>query len=71
LPRSETTGSGHDMHFVGSVLGRWRGATSHRDPTGEHMSPERLVTRTLDAPMLQPSLGFDHVRFSLLKKPLR
>ena len=38
LPRSEATIStvpsanrGHDMHFVGAVLERWRGATSHRD----------------------------------------
>ena len=38
LPRSEATIStvpsataGHDMHFVGAVLERWRGATSNRD----------------------------------------
>src|SRR6201981_2500739 len=38
LPRSEATIStvpsataGHDMHFVGAVLERWRGATSQRD----------------------------------------
>src|SRR6476660_9007713 len=38
LPRSEATiatspsvAAGHDMHFVGAVLDRWRGATSHRD----------------------------------------
>jgi hypothetical protein len=32
---------------------------------------ERPAARTLDAPMLQPSLGLDSDRFSLLKKPLR
>lgn len=76
LPRSEATIStspsaseGHDMQFVMAVLERWRGATSHRDATSE--APERPVPRTMDAPMLQPSLGLDPDRFSLLKKPLR
>jgi hypothetical protein len=32
---------------------------------------ERPIARPLDAPMLQPSLGLDPDRFSLLKKPLR
>jgi hypothetical protein len=32
---------------------------------------ERPVARMLDAPMLQPSLGLDPDRFTLLKKPLR
>lgn len=78
LPRSEatiattpTTSSGHDTHFVGSVLERWRGATSHRDAMSEHSHAERPTPRTTDAPMLQPSLGLDPDRFSLLKKPLR
>src|SRR3982075_436152 len=38
LPPGEATistvpsvAAGHDMHFVGAVLERWRGATSHRD----------------------------------------
>jgi DNA helicase HerA-like ATPase len=100
LPRSEATirtvpsvSAGHDMHFVGAVLERWRGATSQRevanDPTfapaqrsfeprppepryeprpAEPRAPE---PRTVEAPMLQPSLGLDPDRFSLLKKPLR
>ena len=85
--------AGHDMHFVGAVLERWRGATSQRevanDPTfapaqrsfeprppepryeprpAEPRAPE---PRTVEAPMLQPSMGLDPDRFSLLKKPLR
>ncbi len=77
LPRSEATistapsvASGHDMHFVGAVLERWRGATSHRDVPNDPGS-ERPMARTVEAPMLQPSLGLDPDRFSLLKKPLR
>ena len=79
LPRSETTMStsasvttGHDIHFVGAVLERWRGATSSRDnATSEQGFVERTQPRTMEAPMLQPSLGLDPDRFSLLKKPLR
>jgi DNA helicase HerA-like ATPase len=77
LPRSEATMStapsaaaGHDMHFVGAVLERWRGATSHRD-ANDPASSERPAARTVEAPMLQPSMGLDPDRFSLLKKPLR
>jgi hypothetical protein len=32
---------------------------------------DRPIARTMEAPMLQPSLGLDPDRFSLLKKPLR
>jgi DNA helicase HerA-like ATPase len=82
LPRSEATIattpsalSGHDITFVGSVLERWRGATSHRetpnDPTFDRGVAERPISRVPEAPMLQPSLGLDPDRFSLLKKPLR
>ena len=81
LPRSEatiattpTSFSGHDINFVGSVLERWRGATSHREAPIDPTFGERFggsVQRTADAPMLQPSLGLDPDRFSLLKKPLR
>ena len=82
LPRSEATIattpsalSGHDITFVGSVLERWRGATSHRetpnDPIFDRGVAERPAPRVPDAPMLQPSLGLDPDRFSLLKKPLR
>jgi DNA helicase HerA-like ATPase len=82
LPRSEATNTstpsvhgGHDLHFVASVLERWRGATSHReapnDPVFDRSMPERTAPRAPDAPMLQPSLGLDPDRFSLLKKPLR
>jgi hypothetical protein len=78
LPRSEATlstapsvAAGHDMHFVAAVLERWRGATSHRDATNDPGVNDRSAVRTVEAPMLQPSLGLDPDRFSLLKKPLR
>jgi DNA helicase HerA-like ATPase len=78
LPRSEAmissssaTGSAHDTTFVSSVLERWRGATSHRAPATDQGFTDRPVQRTVDAPLLQPSLGLDPDRFSLLKKPLR
>src|ERR1700726_3198852 len=78
VPRSEATissapsvAAGHDMHFVGAVLERWRAATSHRDLPSDGGFSERPAPRTVEAPMLQPSLGLDPDRFSLLKKPLR
>jgi DNA helicase HerA-like ATPase len=79
LPRGEATistvpsvAAGHDMHFVSTVLERWRGATSHRDAANDPTFYERPAAHApLEAPMLQPSLGFDPDRFSLLKKPLR
>jgi uncharacterized protein len=80
LPRSEATIStapsiadGHDMHFVSAVLERWRGATSHRDVPNDPGLNDRPAPRTLavESPMLQPSLGLDPDRFSVLKKPLR
>jgi DNA helicase HerA-like ATPase len=78
LPRSEATissapsvAAGHDMHFVGAVLDRWRAATSHRETSNDSGIGERSAARAVDAPMLQPSMGLDPDRFSLLKKPLR
>jgi len=78
LPRSDaatttipSAAAGHDMHFVSAVLERWRGATSHRDVPNDPGINERPAARTVEAPMLQPSLGLDPDRFSLLKKPLR
>ena len=81
LPRSEAKMStvpsasrGQDLQFVDAVLERWRGATSHRDAPHDPapMAPmERPALRPLDAPTLQPSLGLDPDRFSLLKRPLR
>src|SRR6187397_774604 len=79
LPRSEATiasvpsvTAGHDMHFVAAVLERWRGATSNRDtPTDPSVGGERPAARVMtpvEAPMLQPSMGLDPDRFSLLKK---
>lgn len=81
LPRSEATiatvpsvTAGHDMHFVSAVLDRWRGATSHRDVPNDPSIGDRPAARIMtpvEAPMLQPSMGLDPDRFSLLKKPLR
>lgn len=80
LPRSEATiasvsasSANHDLAFVTSVLSRWRGATTHRDAQANDPLPQERppIPRTTDAPLLQPSLGLDPDRFSLLKKPLR
>jgi len=77
LPRSEATiatvasGRGQDIHFVASVLDRWRGATTNRDMPNDPAVQEKTLPRTSEAPMLQPSLGLDPDRFSLLKRPLR
>jgi DNA helicase HerA-like ATPase len=81
LPRSEATiatvpsvAAGHDQHFVAAVLERWRGATSHRDVPNDPTISDRPAARIMtpvEAPMLQPSMGLDPDRFSLLKKPLR
>ena len=80
LPRGEATiGSvpsvtaGHDMHFVSAVLERWRGATSQRDVPNDPIfsAPPAKTLSSVEAPMLQPSMGLDPDRFSLLKKPLR
>jgi len=80
LPRGEATISsvpsvtaGHDMHFVSAVLERWRGATSQRDAPNDPVfsAPPAKTLSSVEAPMLQPSMGLDPDRFSLLKKPLR
>ncbi|WP_271621117.1 ATP-binding protein [Bradyrhizobium sp. CCBAU 51745] len=80
LPRGEATissvpsiSAGHDMHFVGAVLERWRGATSQRDVPNDPVfaAPPAKTLAPAETPMLQPSLGLDPDRFSLLKKPLR
>lgn len=78
LPRSEVTiqaqpgSANHDVNFVSSVLSRWRSATTHKDAqTSEPTPVERPMPRTMESPLLQPSLGLDPDRFSLLKKPLR
>jgi hypothetical protein len=85
LPRAETkisagtsVSGGQDTHFVSAVVERWRGATSGRenpaDPAlgpSQRFEPRAPEPRTVEAPMLQPSMGLDHDRFALLKKPLR
>src|ERR1700704_4789939 len=65
--------AGHRVNedFVISVLERWRGATSQRDVPNDPGANDRPAARTVEAPMLQPSMGLDPDRFSLLKKPLR
>ena len=78
LPRSEVTlatvanTEGQDLKFIESVLDRWRGATTQRDlaPNNPQMQ-ERALPKTVESPLLQPSMGLDPDRFSLLKKPLR
>ena len=42
-----------------------------RDVPNDPGTNDRSTARTVEAPMLQPSLGLDPDRFSLLKKPLR
>jgi hypothetical protein len=78
LPRSEatvstvpTSGRGQDIHFVTSVLERWRGATTSRDVPNDPAIKDKSSPLIAEAPMLQPSLGLDPDRFQLLKKPLR
>ena len=80
LPRSEvtlatvsSTTQGPDLHFIESVIDRWRGATTAREPAPNNTAPlERpMLAKTVESPLLQPSLGLDPDRFSLLKKPLR
>lgn len=86
LPRSEATiattptaYTGHDINFVDSVVERWRGATGRRDAPNDPLVSDRFadklgdhpLQRAVEAPLLQPSLGLDPDRFSLLKKPLR
>jgi len=48
-------------------------ATSSRDVPNDPGVNDRSAARTVsvEAPMLQPSMGLDPDRFSLLKKPLR
>lgn len=88
LPRSEAaiattpvSRHGHDMHFVSSVVDRWRGSTTHRDAPNDALVSDRFAERVgdrplqrlVDSPMLQPTspLGLEPERYSLLKKPLR
>jgi hypothetical protein len=74
VPRSDATmttatSDGHDLPFIELVLERWRGATSNRDAINDAGISSN--TRSVEAPMLQPAMGLDPDRFSLLKKPLR
>ena len=64
----------HDLDFIRSVVERWRGASKHRDLTGETGGgafAERMRDAAAHPPLLQPSQGLDPDRFQLLKKPLR
>jgi hypothetical protein len=78
LPRSEATlGTvsnieGQDIRFIESVLERWRGATTQREVAPNNpVMQERALPKNVESPLLQPSMGLDPDRFSLLKKPLR
>src|SRR6266550_1193513 len=68
---SMDSAKGVDREFMHSVVDRWRGATSQRDVPNDPGANDRPAARTVEAPMLQPSMGLDPDRFSLLKKPLR
>jgi DNA helicase HerA-like ATPase len=82
-PRSESTigttpsvnNGGLDRNFIGTILDRWRGASSSRESLLKEPALsdriERPVQHIAETPMLQPSQGLDDDRFSLLKKPLR
>lgn len=77
LPRSESViaarpGSldGADLNFVGSVVERWRGATTHNNTLSNDGLVEAKIARVADAPLTQPTMGLDPERFRLLKKPL-
>ena len=59
------------MLYLYPRLVRMERATSHRDVPNDPGFNERPAARMVEAPMLQPSLGLDPDRFSLLKKPLR
>jgi len=74
VPRSDAamttaTTDGQDLPFIELVLERWRGATSNRDAVND--AGTGSSARSVEAPMLQPSMGLDPDRFTLLKKPLR
>jgi hypothetical protein len=45
--------------------------TINERPAARSFEPRPEPMRSVEAPMLQPSLGLDPDRFSLLKKPLR
>src|SRR6266568_1878785 len=70
---STDSARGVDVGFVGAVLERWRGATSQRDVPNDPVfqAPPAKMLAPAETPMLQPSMGLDPDRFSLLKKPLR
>src|SRR6202795_1604433 len=77
-PNSEASGNtrsdaGTNMSkdLISTVIERWRGAARSRDVPNDAGINERPAARTVEAPMLQPSMGLDPDRFSLLKNPLR
>ena len=80
LPRSEATDldravgrrrSRHAFRLGGAGALAWRHLAPRRAERSRHQRAARARTVSVEAPMLQPSLGLDPDRFSLLKKPLR
>lgn len=75
IPRSEATIASstpatmsHDIHFVSTVLDRWRAASTRREPPKDKADSEMPYSSRLP----QQSLGGNEPLFSpLLKKPLR
>ena len=72
-PRHRNAGATFKLKLLRSPLQR-RDSASHRDAPNDPGIGDRPGARVMtpvEAPMLQPSMGLDPDRFSLLKKPLR
>jgi uncharacterized protein len=74
--RGATSSRDNRDSFGDSGVGPSQRFEPRPDPRHEPRAPEPryeppAAPRTVEAPMLQPSLGLDPDRFSLLKKPLR
>ena len=76
LPRSEVVGrasedfvAGINQEFIGTVLERWRGATTSQSATDDGNGEIRGSGEGEAAP-LQPAPALDPTRFRTLKRPL-
>jgi len=77
LPRSEVVGAaaedfvaGINQDFIGSVLERWRGATTNQKANPEEGPQEVRPAVDAEAAPLQPAPAPDPNRFRTLKRPL-
>lgn len=84
IPSSEALGgksvvhaAGNDLHFIASVLERWRGMAMSRSTTKNNAPRETPQMSPSETPPLQPAtptapaaLALDPNRFSLLKRPI-